>query len=79
VAANTCAVCDAPISHRLLMCHGHWHMVPAELQRRVYCAWWALQRHGGDRANFPQLETAYQGARDEAVLVVARMLAGSDA
>lgn len=75
---HTCAVCDTPIGPSFLMCAGHWHMVPRELKQRVYSGWFALQRHGGPRCTMPHLLQAYQAARDEAVLVVARMVAGEE-
>jgi hypothetical protein len=76
---HTCAVCDTPIGPSFLMCAGHWHMVPRELKQRVYRAWAALQRHGGvERANLPHLSAVYQAAREEAVLVVARNVAGEE-
>ena len=73
-----CAVCDTPIAKRHLMCAGHWRMVPSELQQRVYSAWFALQRHGGERCSIQPLRQTYQQARDDAVLVVARLVAGEE-
>lgn len=69
---NRCPSCASPIPADRLMCRGHWRLVPADVQRRVWATWRRLNgsaRDGGHQARASAL-TDYNRARNDAIEAV---------
>ncbi len=68
-AAHRCHArgCVRVVPPRMLMCIGHWKMVPRELQRDV----WAQYREGQERRKDPSVD--YLDAADAAIRAVAEL------
>ena len=62
--------CDVQVAPAFLMCKGHWAMVPANIQNRVYSTWRTYKRMPTSRL----ARTAYNNARVDAGDAVMRAL-----
>lgn len=74
-ATRVCAICDRPIKPGLLMCAGHWRLVPQPQARQVLSTWGRFSRaRSADTAHKLQALRDYRAARDSAISAVNQRL-----